>query len=75
MDDKTITFKLINADAAKNQALAEEYGAFGTTLALTLFKGEEKEIIDITNWAFDAVHGDNFEEELTTKINNALAEL
>jgi hypothetical protein len=75
MDDKIITFNLINADAKKNQKLAEEYGAFGTTLALTLFKGEEKEIIDITNWAFDAVHGDNFEKELTAKINDALAKL
>jgi hypothetical protein len=75
LDDKTITFKLINADASKNQKLAEEYGAFGTTLALTLFKGDEKEIIDITNWAFDAVHGDNFEEELTAKINDALGKL
>lgn len=75
LDDETITFTLINADAEKNQELAEEYGAFGTTLAITIFKGETKEIIDITNWAFDAVHGDNFESEFTEKLNEALAKL
>lgn len=75
MEDKTITFTLINADAEENQEVAEEYGAFGTTLSITIFKGEKKEIIDITNWAFDAVHGDNFEKELTEKLNIALAKL
>lgn len=75
LEDETITFTLINADAEENQAIAEEYGAFGTTLAITLFKGEKKEIIDITNWAFDAVHGDNFESELTHKLKDVLAKL
>ena len=75
IDDQTITFTLINAEAEENQALAEEYAAFGTTLAITIFKGDKKDIIDITNWAFDAVHGDNFEKELTEKLNDALAKL
>lgn len=75
VDDQTITFTLINAEAEENQALAEEYGAFGTTLAITIFKGNNKEIIDITNWAFDAVHGNNFESELTEKLDDALAKL
>lgn len=75
VDDQTITFTLINAEAEENQTLAEEYAAFGTTLAITIFKGEKKEIIDITNWAFDAVHGDNFEKELTEKLNDALTKL
>lgn len=75
VDNQTITFTLINAEAEENQALAEEYGAFGTTLAITIFKGNNKEIIDITNWAFDAVHGNNFESELTEKLDDALAKL
>lgn len=75
MDDEIITFSLINADDEENQELAEEYAAFGTTLAITIFKGNQKEIIDITNWAFDAVHGNNFENELTDKLNNALKKL
>lgn len=75
MGDGTITFTLINADAEENQEVAEEYGAFGTTLAITIFQGEKKEIIDITNWAFDAVHGDDFESELTDKLKDALAKL
>ena len=75
MDDQTITFTLINADANENQKIAEEYSAFGTTLAITIIKGDQKEIIDITNWAFDAVHGDQFESELTKKLNEALTKL
>lgn len=75
LNDSTITFTLINADSEENQAVAEEYGAFGTTLAITIIKDGKKEIMDITNWAFDAVHGDNFENELTDKLNNALTKL
>lgn len=75
MDEEQITFTLLNADAEENQVIAEEYAAFGTTLAITIVKEESKEIIDITNWAFDAVHGDNFESELTEKLNEALKKL
>lgn len=75
LDDETITFTLINADEKENQVLAEEYAAFGTTLAITIFKDDKKEIIDITNWAFDAVHGDNFESELTHKLHDASKKL
>lgn len=75
MDDETITFSLINADAEENQALVEEYVAYGTTLAITIFKGDKKEIIDITNWAFDAVQGNEFESELTDKLNNSLGKI
>ena len=70
-----LLFTLLNADAEENQVIAEEYAAFGTTLAITIVKEESKEIIDITNWAFDAVHGDNFESELTEKLNEALKKL
>ncbi len=75
MDDQLITFTLINADSEENAAISEEYGAFGTTLAITIVKGDKKEILDITNWAFEAIHGDNFESELTAKLNDALAKL
>jgi hypothetical protein len=75
LDNETVTFTLINADASENQAIAEEYSAFGTTLAISIVKEGKKEIIDITNWAFDAVHGDDFESELTDKLNSALAKL
>jgi hypothetical protein len=75
LENETIVLHLIDADAEENQTLAEEYGAYGSTLAITIFKDGEKEIIDITNWAFDAVHGDNFEPELTDKIKDALAKL
>lgn len=75
LKDSLITFTLINAEAEENAALAEEYAAFGTTLAITVFKDGEKEIMDETNWAFDAVHGDDFKKELTEKLNSALSKL
>jgi hypothetical protein len=75
LDDETITFALYNADDEKNATLAEKYTAFGTTLAITIFKDGKEEIIDITNWAFEAVHGDNFESELKTQLTDALEKL
>jgi hypothetical protein len=75
LDDKTITFTLINADSEENQTISEEYGAFGTTLAITIIKESKKEIIDITNWAFEAINGEDFNSELTKKLNTALAKL
>lgn len=75
LKDSLITFRLINAEAEENAALAEEYAAFGTTLAITVFKDGEKEIIDETNWAFDAIHGDDFKKELKEKLNTALGKL
>ena len=75
LDDETITFSLYNADDEKNAALAEKYTAYGTTLAITIFNDGKEEIIDITNWAFEAVHGDDFEAELKTQLTEALAKL
>lgn len=75
VDEKDITFTLLNADASENATIAEEYEAYGTTLAITVVKDGNKEILDITNWAFTAIHGDDFKSELTEKINTALAKL
>ena len=75
LDENIITFTLINADSEENQTIAEEYSAFGTTLAITIIKDGKKDIIDITNWAFDAIHGDSFKSELTEKLKNALEKL
>lgn len=75
LDAKKITFTLLNADSEENQAIVEEYLAYGTTLAITIFKDDKKEIIDITNWAFDAIHGDSFKSELIKKLNDALKKL
>ncbi len=73
--EELITFSLFNADAEENELLAEEYGAYGTTLAISIVKDGNKEILDITNWAFEAIHGDNFKTELTAQLNEALAQL
>ncbi len=75
LDDGTIVFELYNCEAPENRKLAEEYFAFGTTLAITVFKDGEKEIDDITNWAFETVKGDNYKKELIEKLNIALKKL
>jgi len=72
-DAGTITFDLYNCDAEENQDLVEEYGAFGTTLAFTVFKNNEKiDVQDYTNWAFEMVDTEEFEQGMKEKIETAL---
>ena len=75
MKDSTITFTLINVDSPENQVMAEEYDAFGTALMITVFKDGEEDILDLTEWAFDAIHGDNFKSELKKELGIALKKL
>lgn len=75
LKDSTITFTLINVDAKENQKIAEEYEAFGTALMITVFKDGEEDILDLTEWAFDAIHGDDFKSELKKELNQALKKL
>lgn len=75
MADNTISFELIDAEDPKNENLVEEFGAFGTTLALCIDKGKSREIIDITTWAFQKSGSDKFVPELKEKIDKALAKL
>jgi thiol-disulfide isomerase/thioredoxin len=75
MERKKISFKLVDAEDPKNEALVEEYGAFGTTLALCVVKNGEKEITDITPWAFKRSGSEKFEPELIGKIQEALGKL
>jgi len=76
MDDGTITFDLYNCEAEENQDLVEEYGAFGTTLAFTVFKdGEKQEMRDLTNWAFETIDTDKFESGMKEEIQASLDKL
>ncbi len=72
-DNGTITFDLYNCEAEENQKLVEEYGAFGTTLAFTVFKdGKKQDVKDLTNWAFEKIDTDDFETEMKKDIETAL---
>ena len=76
LDDGTITFDLYNCEAEENQDLVEEYGAFGTTLAFTVFKdGEKLEMRDLTNWAFETINTDEFEPGMKEEIQISLDKL
>lgn len=75
MENGTIVFELFNCEAEENQKLAEEYNAYGTTLAITVYKNGQKEIKDLTNWAFKSVKGDSFKEEFKKEMNDALSKL
>jgi thiol-disulfide isomerase/thioredoxin len=76
MDDGIITFDLYNCEAEENQDLVEEYGAFGTTLAFTVFKdGEKLEVRDLTNWAFKTINTKDFEPGIKDEIQASLDKL
>ncbi len=71
----TIIFRLINADLEENLALAERYGAFGTTLILNLEAGSESDYQDITDFAFKrAGNEERFQAELKTMIEEMLVQ-
>lgn len=75
LEDSTIVFSLINVDSPENQKIAEEYEAFGTALMITVFKDGEEDILDLTEWAFDAIHGEDFKNELKKELDQALKKI
>lgn len=75
MADQKISFKLVDAEDPQNEALVEAFGAFGTTLAISVTKNGKREINDITPWAFQNSGNDQFEPELAEKIRQALGKL
>ena len=71
----TIVFRLVNADLEENAALAERFGAFGTTLILNLEAGSRSQSEDITSFAFKrAWDREQFQAELKAMIEEMLAE-
>jgi hypothetical protein len=70
-----VLFELVDAEDPKNEALVEEFGAYGTTLAICKIIDGKREIEDITTWAFQRSGNEKFEPELTEKIKTALAAL
>lgn len=75
LKDSTIIFSLVNVDAPENQTIAEEYEAFGTALMINVLKDGEEDVLDLTEWAFDAIHGDDFKNELKKELDQALKKL
>lgn len=75
LKDSTITFSLINVDTPENKELAESYEAFGTSLMISVFKNGEEDVLDLTEWAFGAIHGNDFKTELKKELDVALKKL
>ncbi|QKG79156.1 nitrophenyl compound nitroreductase subunit ArsF family protein [Tenuifilum thalassicum] len=66
----TVEFEVINADEAKNQALCEKYGVYGSTLLLV--KGNKT--VNLTNMAFSNArrNPDQFREELANEVKKLI---
>ncbi|MFA7273021.1 MAG: nitrophenyl compound nitroreductase subunit ArsF family protein [Crocinitomicaceae bacterium] len=75
LNDSLILFSLINVDSPENQTIAEEYEAFGTALMISVFKDGEESVLDLTEWAFNAIHGTDFKSELKKELKDALKQL
>ncbi len=75
-EEGTIEFELLNCESDENKDLVEKYGAFGTTLIVSMVKdGKEIESDDLTNWAFEKVDTDDFETDLVEELNDALSKI
>lgn len=76
LQDKTITFQVLNVDEENNEAIAEKFEATGTSLFINIINNGKEETIDLTNFAF--AKGKNqevFSQELKSKIDDALKTL
>jgi len=76
-DNGEITFQSINVDEKENEAIAEEYEAYGTSLFITVVKDGKSEKIDLTDFAFTnaMAEDDSFKAGLTEQLNDALNKL
>ena len=75
-EEGIIEFELLNCESEENKDLVDKYGAFGTTLIVSMVKdGKELKSDDLTNWAFEKVDTDAFETELVDELNDALDQL
>ena len=69
-----ITFQSINIDEKENYAMAEKFGASGTSLFLNVIDGENETQINLTNLAFKkGKDKEAFSKELKRKIEKQLA--
>lgn len=75
VEQKLLSFQVVDAEDPKNETLVEEFGAYGTTLAICKTLNGEREIEDITVWAFKRSGNEKFEPELKEMIREALSEL
>lgn len=75
LEDSTVVFSLVNVDLPENEKMAEEYEVYGTALMIVVFKDGEEDVLDLTDWAFEAIHGDDFKPEFKKEIELALNKL
>lgn len=69
----TITFRTVNVEEKANAAIAEEYGAYGTSLYLSVVKNGKAEKVDLTEWAFlNANDEAKFKTELAQRLREKL---
>ena len=73
-DNGVITFQTINVDEKENEAIAEEYEAYGTSLFINVVKDGESEKTDLTDFAFTyaMAEDDSFKIGLTEQLTKAL---
>lgn len=77
LDNGTITFETLNIDKKENEAIVEEYLAYGTSLFITVVKDGKSDKTDLTDFAFTNAMADDglFEDGLTEQLNEALKKL
>jgi thiol-disulfide isomerase/thioredoxin len=77
LDNGTVTFQTVNVDEKDNEAIAEEFEAFGTSLFLNIIKDGKSEKIDLTDFAFTYAmeENDSFEKGFVEEMNKALNKL
>jgi len=77
LDNGTVTFQSVNVDEKENEAIAEEFEAFGTSLFLNIIKDGKSQKIDLTDFAFTyaMADDDSFTKGFVDEMNKALGKL
>ena len=77
LDNGTVTFQTINVDKKENEAISEEFEAFGTSLFLNIITEGKSEKIDLTDFAFKYARekDGSFEKGFVDEMNKALNKL
>ena len=77
LDKGTVTFKSVNVDEKENEAIAEEFEAFGTSLFLNIIKDGQSQKVDLTDFAFTyaMADDDSFTKGFVEEMNKALGKL
>ena len=76
VEEGKVTFQLINVDEEENLAVAQKFGAFGTSLMLNVIQNGQEKQVDLTDFAFmNADDEEAFTRGLQERINAELKNL